>query len=52
MYPKADRLHLMFYTQSTSKAKQMVFLPQVQILIHYLIHIPLLRIGEMWGNYI
>ena len=34
----------MFYAQSTAtghiREKENVFLPQVQILIHYLIHIP------------
>ena len=42
----------MFYTQSTAKglirAKHSVFLPQVQILINYLIRIPPLRIREIW----
>ena len=56
---------LLFYAQSTTKGHirakqnvflqvniliQHVFLPQVNILIHYFIHIPPLRIGEIWGN--
>ena len=44
----------MFYAQSTAKgrirATQNVFLPKAQILIHYSIHIPPLRIGEMFGE--
>ena len=44
--------YLMAYAQSTAKghitAKQNAFLSQVKILIHNLIHIPLLRIGETW----
>ena len=40
----------MLYAKSTAKdhfrEKQNVFLPQVNILIHYLIHIPPLRIRE------
>ena len=43
--------YLMFYTQATVKGhirtKQNVFLPQVQILIHYSIHIPPLRIEDI-----
>ena len=33
-----------------TRAKQNAFLPQVQILIHYLKHIPPLMIWEMWGK--
>ena len=45
----------MFYAQSTAKGqirvKQNVFQPQVTILIHYLIHIPPLRIAlEKFGE--
>ena len=41
----------MVYAYSTAKgsylrAKQSVFLPQVHILIHYLIHIPQLKLGR------
>ena len=43
--------YLMFYAQSTAKgyrkAKQNVFLPQINILIHYVIHIPPLEIAEI-----
>ena len=46
--------YLIIYTQSTAKghirAKLDVFLLQVKILIHYLIHIPPLRNREMWGK--
>ena len=44
----------MIYAQSTAKGhtreKQNVFLSQVKILIHYLIHIPPLRIGDILGK--
>ena len=50
----AVRTWTCFYAQSTMKgyirAKQNVFPPQVKILIHYLILIPLLRIGGTWGK--
>ena len=45
--PRLDR-YLVFYAQWTAKghigAKENLFLPQVQILIHYSTHIPPLRI--------
>ena len=46
--------YVIVYAQSTAKGhirvKQNVFLPQVTILIHYLIHNPPMRIGEIWGK--
>ena len=46
--------YLMFYTQSVMKgyirAELNEFLPHVQILIHYLIHMPPLKIGEILGK--
>ena len=50
---KIDR-YLMFYAQSTAKGhmrvKQNAFLPQVTIIIHYLIHIPPLKIWRKLGG--
>ena len=47
-------LDVLRYAQSTVKghirAKENVFVPQVKIVIHYLTHIPPLRIGEIWGK--
>ena len=44
----------MFYVQWTAKGhireKHKVFLPQVNILIHYWIHIQQLKIGQVWGK--
>ena len=52
-YTEID-IYLIFYAQTTAKghirAKQNVFLPQENIVVHYFIHIPPLRIGEMWGK--
>ena len=51
-FSKIDR-YLMFYAQSTAGVhirvgEQNVFLSQIKILIHYSIHIPPLRIEEIW----
>ena len=50
---KANR-YVMVYSQSTAKrhirAKQNVFLPQVQILLYYLKHIPPLMIEDIRGT--
>ena len=47
--------YLMSYSQSTAKghirAKQNVFLPQIQIPIQCFIHIPPLRIGGIWRKW-
>ena len=46
--------YLMLYAQSTPKgdirAKQNVFLPQMKPLIHYVMHIPPLKIIEIWAK--